>query len=67
MVLKRRIEGILQDMLAPIRARREELAKNPDYVFDVLRQGTQKARELTQQTLEEVRDALGMFSFEARR
>ncbi|MNU02618.1 Tryptophan--tRNA ligase 2 [compost metagenome] len=54
-------------MLAPIRARREELAKDPDYVFDILRKGTEKARALTQQTLDEVRDALGMFSFEGRR
>ncbi|MCO4864107.1 tryptophan--tRNA ligase [Cupriavidus sp. WGlv3] len=67
MVLKRRIEGVLQDMLTPIRERREALAKDPDYVFDILRQGTAKARALTQQTLEEVRDALGMFSFESRR
>ncbi|MNL59344.1 Tryptophan--tRNA ligase 2 [compost metagenome] len=63
MVLKRRVEGILQEMLRPIRERREELAKDPGYVFEILRKGTAEARELTQQTLEEVRDALGMFSF----
>jgi tryptophanyl-tRNA synthetase len=50
-------------MLRPIRERREELAKDPGYVFEILRKGTAEARELTQQTLEEVRDALGMFSF----
>jgi tryptophanyl-tRNA synthetase len=66
MVLKRRVEGILQNLLAPIRERREELAKNPDYVFDLLRDGTSKARAITQQTLDEVRDALGMFAFPKR-
>ncbi len=66
MVLKRRVEGILQEMLRPIRERREELAKNPDYVFDILKRGTEASREVTQRTLDEVRDALGTFSFHAR-
>ncbi|KWR87336.1 tryptophan--tRNA ligase [Cupriavidus sp. IDO] len=66
MVLKRRVEGVLQDLLAPIRERREALAKDPGYVFDILRKGTEQAREVTQQTLDEVRAALGTFSFEQR-
>jgi len=63
MVLKRRVEGILQELLRPIRERREELAKDPAYVFDILKKGTEAGRELTQQTLDEVRAAVGMFSF----
>jgi tryptophanyl-tRNA synthetase len=63
MVLKRRVEGILQEMLRPIRERREQLAQDPGYVFDILKKGTAEAREITQQTLDEVRSALGMFSF----
>src|SRR5215510_967275 len=59
--VKRRLDGILQALLAPIRDRRAVLARDPDYVRDVLRQGTLKARQLTQATLDEVRDALGLF------
>ena len=32
-------------------------------MFDILKKGTDTARELTQQTLDEVRGAVGMFSF----
>jgi tryptophanyl-tRNA synthetase len=46
-----------------IRERREELAKDPDYIMDVLRQGTDKCRIITQQTLDEVKDGLGLFKF----
>jgi len=66
MVLKRRVEAVLQDLLTPIRERREQLAKDPDYVFDLLKAGTEKGRALTQQTLDEVREALGMFAFAKR-
>ena len=59
--VKRRLDGILQDLLAPIRERRAVLARDPDYVRDLLHQGTLKARQLTQTTLDEVRDALGLF------
>ncbi|MDR3385094.1 tryptophan--tRNA ligase [Cupriavidus basilensis] len=63
MVLKRRLDGVLQGLLAPIRERREELAKDPASVFDILKQGTAQARLVTQATLDEVREALGTFRF----
>lgn len=63
MKVKRRLEDILQALLGPIRERRAALAKDPGYVLDVLRQGTGKARERTQQTLEDVREGLGLFRF----
>jgi len=61
MAVKARLEALLQDLLAPIRARRAELARDPDYVLDVLREGTRTARAITQATLEEVREGLGLF------
>lgn len=63
MKVKRRLEDILQALLGPIRERRAALAQDPGYVLDVLRQGTQIARERTQQTFEDVRAALGLFRF----
>ncbi|KQG13773.1 tryptophan--tRNA ligase [Acinetobacter baumannii] len=59
--VKKRLEGVLKELITPIRERREELAKDPDYIMDVLRQGTDKCRIITQQTLDEVKDGLGLF------
>jgi tryptophanyl-tRNA synthetase len=62
-VVKKRLEGILQEMLAPIRARREEFAQDRGYVLQVLKDGTAKAREVAAQTTDEVRKALGLSYF----
>jgi tryptophanyl-tRNA synthetase len=62
-VVKKRLEGILQDLLAPIRARREELAKDKGQVMQILKEGTMKAREVAAQTTDEVRKALGLSYF----
>ncbi|MFW6525951.1 tryptophan--tRNA ligase [Acinetobacter baumannii] len=61
--VKKRLEGVLKELITPIRERREELAKDPDYIMDVLRQGTDKCRIITQQTLDEIKDGLGLFKF----
>ncbi|KVE36953.1 tryptophan--tRNA ligase [Burkholderia sp. BDU5] len=63
MTLKRRLEDKLQALIAPIRERRAQLAREPGYVVDVLRDGAARANDVTQRTLGEVRDALGAFSF----
>ncbi|MBM3137416.1 MAG: tryptophan--tRNA ligase [Chloroflexi bacterium] len=52
----------INEVLAPFRDRREELSKDPDYVFDVLREGGNRAREIAQQTMAEVRQAVGLVS-----
>lgn len=61
-LLKTSRRGV-KELITPIRERREELAKDPDYIMDVLRQGTDKCRIITQQTLDEVKDGLGLFKF----
>jgi tryptophanyl-tRNA synthetase len=62
-IVKKRLEGILQDLLAPIRARREELAKDKGHVMQILKEGTMKAREVAARTTDEVRKALGLSYF----
>ena len=64
MVVKRRLEAVLQALVAPIRERRAVLSRDPAYVLDVLRSGTMKARSVTQATLGEVRSALGLFALD---
>ncbi|WP_058234441.1 tryptophan--tRNA ligase [Devriesea agamarum] len=50
----------LNEHLAPIRARRAELEKNPDYLFEVLRRGNARANEQADKTLARVREVMGM-------
>lgn len=61
--VKRYLNEILQAELEPIRARRKELEKNKDYLYEVLRKGSDNARAVAAQTLSEVRDAMGIEYF----
>lgn len=63
MVIKRRLEDILQALLDPIRARRETYASDPAQVMEILKAGTQKAREAAARTLHEVKGAMGINYF----
>ena len=60
MTLKRRLEGILEGLIAPIRERRERLAADPGRAIDIIRAGTLRARETTAGVLRDVRDALAL-------
>ncbi|WP_324755186.1 tryptophan--tRNA ligase [Roseovarius sp. Pro17] len=60
-VIKRRLNGVLEALIAPIRQRREEFAKHPDHVLNVIRAGTQRAREVTEATKRDVVNGLGLF------
>lgn len=46
--------------LAPFREKRNELARNPQAVWDVLADGAQRARTIAQETIREVKDAVGL-------
>ena len=59
---KQALAKSINESLAPFRERRAELAKDPDYVFDVLREGGKRARVIAQQTMVEVREAVGLVS-----
>jgi len=58
--LKRVTTEAVNERFAPIRARRAELAADPGYAREVLRDGCDRARALAEQTLSEVRGAMGM-------
>lgn len=57
-VLKNRLIDILNNFLDPIRTKRKELEKNPEYVFNILKLGTEITRELSEKTLKEVKKAI---------
>lgn len=46
--------------LAPFRARRAKLEEDPDYVWDMLREGGEKACKIARETLGEVKEAIGL-------
>ena len=58
--LKRYTTEVVNEYFAPIRERREKLAGDLDYVKDVLHDGNRRANEIAHQTLNEVREAMGM-------
>jgi tryptophanyl-tRNA synthetase len=58
--LKAYVIESVNGFLEPHRARREELAKDMDYVRDVLAEGNKKANAIANETLEQVREAMGM-------
>jgi tryptophanyl-tRNA synthetase len=64
---KKLLADIMIEKLRPIRARREEIDRDPSIVWDVLREGSAKARERAQETLALVRDAMKIDYPELRR
>jgi tryptophanyl-tRNA synthetase len=62
-LVKARLDACLQDLLAPIRARRELFAKDRGQVLEMLRKGTLAAREKAAATMDEVRQVLGLRYF----
>lgn len=61
--IKRYLFEVLNSELKPIRERREEFAKDIPAVYDMLKQGCAAANEVANQTLAEVRHAMGLDYF----
>ena len=57
-VIKKRLIEVLEGVIGPIRERREELAKDPKVVVEILKKGTLVAREVAKKTMSEVRKAI---------
>lgn len=48
------------EALAPFRAKRQQLEKNPNEIRDILQDGAKRAREIAAATMAEVRDKVGL-------
>jgi tryptophanyl-tRNA synthetase len=57
---KKLLGQIMNEFLEPIRRRREELTRDRDTVFDILVEGSRRARERAGETMERVRSAMSM-------
>lgn len=58
--LKRVVTEAVNGRFAPIRERREELLRDPDYIKDIIHDGNRRANEIAHETLCEIREAMGM-------
>ncbi len=65
-VCKKFLINVLEEELSPIRAEREKWEADIDSVYDILREGTLKAQERTNRTLERVRKAMRINYFDDR-
>ena len=62
--VKKFLNNVIQEELEPIRNRRKEFEKDIPYVYEVLKKGSEAAREVAAQTLHDVRDAMKINYFE---
>lgn len=62
--VKKFLNAVLQEELEPIRKRRKEYEQNIEFVYDILEQGSKKARAKAQETLKEVQAAMRINYFE---
>lgn len=63
MKIKKFLNNILQDLIKPIRERRKELEKDTDKIFEILRAGTKKAREVAFKNLIKLKTNMGINYF----
>ena len=57
---KRMLSDELNEHLGPFRERRAELARNPQYIWDILHDGANRARTIASKTIAEVKSATGI-------
>lgn len=62
--VKRFLNSVLQEELEPIRKRRHEYEQNIAYVYDILKKGSEEARQVAMQTLDGVKAAMKINYFE---
>ncbi|MFV0467798.1 MAG: tryptophan--tRNA ligase [Dysgonomonas sp.] len=61
--VKRLLNDVLQDILSPIRERRKYYEDRKPEILEILKNGTEKALEVTNKTLNDVRNAIGINYF----
>lgn len=64
MKIKKFLNDVLQEILEPIRTRREEYEKNISEVYRILYEGSMRAQVVAKQTVCEVKSAIGINYFE---
>ncbi|MCK4918504.1 MAG: tryptophan--tRNA ligase [Candidatus Pacebacteria bacterium] len=50
----------IQDFITPLREKRKEIAKNPERVLEILKQGGEVARQRAEEKMKDVREKIGL-------
>lgn len=61
--LKRRLIDVLENFLLPIRNKRKEFEQNSDYIWQVLKAGSELTQQVASKTLQEVKEAMKLDYF----
>jgi len=64
--VKKFLTAVMQETLEPIRQRRAEYEKDIPEVYNILKKGSEDAREIAAQTLKEVKDSMRINYFDAK-
>ena len=56
--VKKFLNNVMQETLEPIRTRRQELARDPDAIMEILRAGSETAKAAAAQTLDKMKHAM---------
>lgn len=62
--VKRFLNNVMQEELAPIRSKRKELEKDIPYVYEVLKKGSQTAESVAAETLDDVKKSMKINYFD---
>ncbi len=63
--IKKYLITVLEKLISPIRSKRRALAKNPEVVMEILREGTERTRKIAKETMRKVREAIKIDYFKA--
>lgn len=61
--IKNYLFEVINEVLEPIRKKRKEYEMNPDFVYKMLEEGSRRANKVADETLQEVRKAMGINYF----
>jgi tryptophanyl-tRNA synthetase len=59
--VKKKLAAAINELLQPFRDKRAEFEKRPDDVRDILREGTNRAREKAHEIMDQIISAMGLF------
>tara|TARA_R110002124_G_scaffold283827_1_gene460330 strand:+ start:2819 stop:3943 length:1125 start_codon:yes stop_codon:yes gene_type:complete len=62
-VCKKKLVDVINDLLEPIRQKRKHYENNEDLLINVLKQGSDKANEVAENTLKSVKESVKQFYF----
>lgn len=57
---KRKLAQVIKEFIVPYREKKKQFLKKKDFIYDVLKEGKQRAEQISQNTWEEVKEVVGL-------